>query len=53
MTPEELNSKLVVEFKRLGSREGIDSAMAELGVTSVKDLAPEQYSVLLSKVQGL
>lgn len=53
MTPEELNNALVVEFRRLGSREAIDQAMAELGVTSVKDLKPEQYNVLLTKVQGI
>lgn len=53
MTPEELNSKLVVEFKRLGSREGIDNAMAELGVTSVNDLTPAQYQPLLTKVQSI
>jgi len=53
MTPEELNSALVVEFRRLGSREAIDNAMAELGVTSVNDLQPEQFTVLLTKVQGI
>ena len=53
MTPEELNNALVVEFRRLGSREAIDQAMAELGVTSVNDLKPEQYTVLLTKVQGI
>jgi hypothetical protein len=53
MTPEELNNALVVEFRRLGSREGIDQAMAELGVTSVNDLKPEQFSVLLAAVQGI
>ena len=53
MTPEELNNALVVEFRRLGSREAIDQAMAELGVTSVNDLKPEQYNVLLTKVQGI
>lgn len=53
MTPEELNNALVVEFRRLGSREAIDNAMAELGVTSVNDLKPEQYNVLLTKVQGI
>lgn len=53
MTPEELNSALVVEFKRLGSRDAIDNAMAELGVTSVNDLSPDQYQPLLAKVQGI
>ena len=53
MTPEELNNALVVEFRRLGSREAIDNAMDELGVTSVNDLKPEQYNVLLTKVQGI
>lgn len=53
MTPEELNSALVIEFKRLGSRDAIDNAMAELGVTSVNDLSPDQYQPLLAKVQGI
>lgn len=53
MTPEELNNALVVEFRRLGSREGIDQAMSEFGVTSVNDLKPEQYGELLAKVKVL
>jgi hypothetical protein len=53
MTPEELNNALVVEFRRLGNREGIDNAMAEFGVTSVNDLKPEQYQQLLDKVKAI
>lgn len=53
MTPEELNNALVVEFRRLGSREAIDNAMAELGVTSVNDLKPEQFQPLLAKIQSI
>ena len=53
MTPEELNNALVVEFKRLGSREAIDNAMAEFGVTSVKDLPLAQYQPLLAKIQAI
>ena len=53
MTPEELNTALVAEFQRLGSREGIDGVMAEMGVTSITDLAADQYPVLLDKVKAL
>jgi len=53
MTPEELNAALVVEYKRLGSRDAIDNAMAELGVTSVTALLPEQYQPLLDSVKSI
>ncbi|AUR82100.1 hypothetical protein NVP1021C_37 [Vibrio phage 1.021.C._10N.222.51.F9] len=53
MTPEELNNALIVEFLRLGNREGIDNAMAEFGVTSVNDLKPEQFQPLLDKVKAI
>jgi hypothetical protein len=49
----ELNKALVVEFRRLGSRDGIDQAMAEFGVTSVNDLKPEQFQQLLDKVKAI
>lgn len=52
MTAQELNGALVVEFRRLGSREGIDKAMADMGVTSVNDLAPTQYQQLLDIVKA-
>jgi hypothetical protein len=53
MTPEELNAALVVEYNRLKSRDPIVAAMSELGATSIHDLKPEQYSVLLAKVRAL
>lgn len=53
MTPEELNKAMVVEFQRLGSREGIDKAMADLGVSSVTQLAVDQYQTLLDAVKAL
>lgn len=53
MTPEELNNALVVEFQRLGGREGIDNVMRELGATSVTDLPVEHYQTLLDKVRAL
>lgn len=53
MTPEELNNALVVEFQRLGGREGIDNALRELGATTVTDLAVENYQTLLDKVRAL
>jgi len=53
MTPEQLNSVLVTEFKRLGGREGIDSAMAAMGVTSVTELKPEQYQELITAVRAI
>jgi hypothetical protein len=53
MTPEELNAALGVEFGRLGGREPIDKVMAEMGVASITDLQPEQYSVLMEKVRAV
>ena len=53
MTPEELNAALVIEYNRLKSRDPIVAAMSELGATSIHDLKPEQYSVLLAKVRAL
>jgi len=52
MTPEELNEALVGEFRRLGNRESIDKAMADLGVTSVTQLTPAQYQPLLDTVRS-
>ncbi len=53
MTPDELNAALVIEFGRLGSRNPIDTVMREMGVGSIHDLKPEQYSVLIEKVKAL
>lgn len=53
MTPEELNAALGVEFGRLGGREPIDAAMRDMGVSSIHDLQPEQFTVLLDKVKAL
>lgn len=53
MTPQELNDALVAEFRRLGNREGIDKAMADLGVTSVNQLQPEQYQPLVDAVRAI
>jgi hypothetical protein len=53
LTPEGLNSALVEEYKRLGSRDGIMSEMAKMNATSVNDLKPEQYQDLLDAVRKL
>ena len=53
MTVEQLNEALVVEFRRLGSREPIDNAMAQFGVTSVNALQPVQYQPLLDVVKAI
>ena len=53
LSTEELNAALVEEFTRLGSREGIDKVMAEMGVASINDLAAEQYQPLLDAVRAL
>jgi len=53
MTPEELNAKLVIEFKRLGKRDAIDTALAEFGVAGVTSLTVDQYQPLLTKVQSI
>lgn len=53
MTVEELNNTLVVEFHRLGGRDGIDKAMADLGASSVNQLAVDQYSALINAVKAL
>lgn len=53
ITPEELNAALVVEFTRLGTDVGIRAEMAKLGVSSVTELAPAQYGVLLAAVKAL
>ena len=54
MTPEQLNEELVVQYQRLGNnQEPIRNAMKEMGVSSITDLKPEQYSELLDKVKAL
>ena len=53
MTPEQLNAALVEEFKRLGSRDGIDAALKEMGVSGVQELPAEKYGELLAKVKAL
>ncbi len=53
MTPEELNQELLVEFRRLGNREGIDKAMAALGVAGVNDLNVAQYQPLIDAVRAI
>src|SRR5690606_21181178 len=54
MTAADLNTALVAEYTRLGNkREPIDTAMRELGVQSVNDLAPEKYQELLDKVRAI
>ena len=53
MTPEELNAALIIEFNRLGSREGIDACMKELDVMSLHDLTADKYDTLLTKVKAL
>ena len=51
MTPEELNAALVVEAGRIGNPDLIRSEMAKLGASSVNQLQPEQYSVLVAAVK--
>lgn len=53
MSPEELNAILVQEFQRIGNREPIDAAMAELGVTSVTDLPADKQHELVNKVRAI
>lgn len=55
ITVEQLNAALVVEFKRLGGREGIDTAIAALngGNKSVTTLPPAQYQALIDAVKAL
>lgn len=53
MTAEELNSALVTEFNRLGSRDPIMKVMSEYGVGSVNDLAVNQYAPVLAAVKAL
>ncbi|MDC0600093.1 hypothetical protein OAO65_02165 [Flavobacteriales bacterium] len=53
MTPEELNAAVLVEFNRLGTQDGIRAVMAEMGVSGLTDLNPDQYAELLAKVRAL
>lgn len=53
MTPEEFNEALVAEFKRIGSRDPIDSAMNEMGITSVTGLTAEQQQILITNVKAI
>jgi hypothetical protein len=54
MSPEELNTALLVEFKRLGGdRSKIDLALADFGVTGVQQLAAAQYQPLITAVRAL
>ena len=53
-SPEEMNTWLVSEFKRLGNnREPIDAAMSALGVISVTDLPAEKQPELIAAVQAI
>lgn len=54
-TPEQLNTALVEEFKRLGSREPIDAVMkAEpFAVNGISDLAVEQYDALVAAIKAI
>jgi hypothetical protein len=53
LSAEEMNNALVAEFKRLGSREPIDQAMANLGVSSVVDLPADKQQELLAAVRAI
>ena len=53
MSPEEVNEVLVAEFKRLGTREPIDAAMADLGINSVLDLPADKQHELIERVKSI
>lgn len=53
MSPETLNDALVVEFNRLGGREGIDKVIKAHGADTVTTLDPAKYSVVLEEVKAL
>lgn len=53
MSPEVLNDALVVEFNRLGGREGIDKVIKAHGADTVTTLDPAKYSVVLEEVKAL
>lgn len=51
MSATELNSKLVAEVQRLGSRDPIDAIFRDtFGIQSLKELDPSQYQNLLDEV---
>ena len=52
-SPEEMNTILVNEFKRIGDRAPIDQAMQSLGVTSVQSMTAEQQQQLITTVQAI
>lgn len=49
-TPEEMNTILVNEFKRIGDRKPIDDAMRSLGFAGVSNLRPDQQQQLIDTV---
>lgn len=53
LSPEEMNTLLVSEFKRIGDRAPIDAAMSELGVISVTDLPADKQQTLIAAVAAI
>ena len=55
MTVEELNAGLVIEYKRLGSREKITAIMgaAPYNAVSITNLTPDQFAPLLAAIQAV
>jgi len=53
MTPEELNEAMIVEFRRLGKRDPIDTVLAQFGVSGVTQLEPAQYQPVLDAIKAI
>jgi hypothetical protein len=53
MSAEQLNAALMIEFRRLGGRDGIDAVLKSFGVTGVASLQPAQYGDVLAQVRAL
>jgi hypothetical protein len=57
MSPEDLNTALVEQFKRLGAgdeaKAKINAAMQQFGGKSVNDVAVDQRNALIEYVKGL
>ena len=50
---KEMNTILVSEFKRIGSREPIDAAMISLGVNGVAELPADKQQELIAKIAAI
>jgi len=53
MTGVELNNLLVDNVKRIGSRDGVDAVMRDMGIGSVADLDANTQLELIERVQAL